>query len=84
MPLTAEIGKKVTLPKLFFLKYSINFFASCSVSVTTFWRLAPKLISIATSYSFFTFNRFATTSCNPFLSSGFISADLSNDLTLFV
>lgn len=35
-PFTDVIGKKVALPKLFFLKCSTNFFASSSVSVTIF------------------------------------------------
>ena len=36
LPLTDVIGRNDALPKLFFLKYSINLFASSSVSVTMF------------------------------------------------
>ena len=35
-PFTEAIGKKDALPKLFFLKCSISFLASSSVSVTMF------------------------------------------------
>ena len=46
-PFTDVMGKNDALPKLFFLKCSISFFAVSSFSVTIFCKLLPKHISIA-------------------------------------
>ena len=50
LPLIILMGKKVALPKLFFFKYIISFFATCSVLVITLEIAAPKAISKAVSY----------------------------------
>ena len=83
-PFTEDIGKNDALPKLFVRKCSINFFASSSVSVTIFCRLAPKHISIAVSYSFGTEIIFASTPCIPFPSSFVFSQSNNNCFTLFI
>jgi len=84
LPLTDEIGKNDALPKLFFLKCSTNLFASVSVSVTIFWRLAPKHISIAVCKSSGTSIIFAKTPFIPLPSSLIFSQSLSNDFTLLI
>ena len=84
LPLTDVIGKNDALPKLFFLKCCTNFFASSSVSVTIFCRLAPKHISIAVWYSSGTSIILAKTPCIPFPSSLIFSQSFNNDFTLFI
>ena len=49
--LYAVIGKKVTLPNLLTLRYSMRYLASSSSSVTIFCILLPSAISIAVSSS---------------------------------
>ena len=83
-PFTELIGKNDALPKLLALKYSINFFASCSVSVTIFCKLAPNAISIAVSYSFGTAIKFAITPYIPLFNSLFFSQSNNNCFTLFI
>ena len=84
LPFTDVIGKNDALPKLFFLKCSIKFLASSSVSVTMFCKLAPKHISIAVSNSSGASIIFARTPCIPFPSSFMFSQSFNNDLTLFI
>ena len=84
LPFTDVIGKNDALPKLFFLKCSTSFFASSSVSVTIFWRLAPKHISIAVWYSSGTSIIFASTPCIPFPNSLMFSQSFKSNLTLFI
>ena len=84
LPFTDVIGKNDALPKLFFLKCSTNFFASSSVSVTIFWRLAPRHISIAVWYSSGTSIMFASTPCIPFPNSFIFSQSFKSDFTLFI
>ena len=83
-PFTELIGKNDALPKLLALKYSINFFASCSVSVTIFCKLAPNAISIAVSYSFGTAIKFAITPYIPLFNSWSFSQSNNNCFTLFI
>ena len=84
LPFTDVIGKNDALPKFPFLKNSINFLASSSVSVIIFWSAAPKHISIAVSYSFGVEIKFAKTPCIPFFKVAFFSHSISKFLTLFV
>ena len=83
-PFTVDIGKNDALPRLFFLKCSTNFLASCSVSVTTFCNAAPSVISIAVSYSFGVFNILAKTPCRPFLNELSFSQSKSKFFTLLI
>ena len=83
-PLTEAIGKNDALPKLFFLKCSTSFFASSSVSVTMFCKLAPKHISIAVSNSSGTSIIFAKTPCIPFPKSFMFSQSFNRDFTLLM
>ena len=81
-PWIFEIGKNDALPRLFFLKCSINLFASCSFSVTIFWRLAPNAISIAVSRFCGTSISSANAPFTPFPSSFVFSHSNSKALTL--
>ena len=54
-------GRNVARPKRFFFRYSIILFAVCSLSVTIFWILPPRAVSMAISYSLLTWIRSATT-----------------------
>ena len=81
LPFTDDIGKNDALPKLFCLRYSINFFASSSVSVTIFWSVCPSTVSIANWYSFETVIRFAKTPLTPLFSLLFFSHSISIDFT---
>jgi len=83
-PFIDVIGKNDALPILFFLKYSTNFFASCSVSVTIFCSAIPKLISMAVCNSSGTSIRFANTPSIPFFNSGLFSQSFSSVFTLLV
>ena len=83
-PLTDEIGKKVPLPKLFFLICSTSLFASSSVSVTIFCKLAPKHISIAVCTSSGTSITFANTPCIPFPNSLIFSQSFRSIFTLLI
>ena len=84
LPWTEAIGKNDALPKLFVLKYSIIFLASCSVDVTTFCNACPKHISIAVSYSFSTEIKFAKTPWIPLFKFESLSHATNKDLTVLL
>ena len=68
--LTADSGRKVTLPSLLVLRYSMISLAVSCVSVTTFCILPPRAVSIAVSYFLSVEIRSASAPCTPlFLSS---------------
>ena len=81
LPFIDEIGKNDARPKLFLRKSSIMFLASFSFSVTMFWMLAPKHISIATWYLGSVEIMFASTPQIPLLNSGFFSHTFIISLT---
>ena len=84
LPCIAEIGKKLALPKLFFLKYSINLLASFSSCVTMFCIVAPKHISIAVSYSLLVEIRLAKAPYTPLFKFESFSHANNKDFTLFM
>ena len=83
-PFTDVIGKNDALPMLFFLRYSINFFASFSVSVTMFCSAPPNAISIASPYFFSTSIILLSTPSTPFAKSLFFSHSIRSVFTLLV
>ena len=54
LPDIDDKGRNVARPNLFSLRYAIRFFAVFSLSVTIFWIVPPRAVSIAVSYFFST------------------------------
>ena len=65
LPLMLVNGRKVALPYLFFFRYSISCLAVASESVTMFWMLPPRAVSMAVSYFWLVVMISATTPCMP-------------------